>query len=59
MEQTHLGDESYEFPEVLCVFVRIDEKNLSNTIVVVPLLEKLFFVGCWVSLDEILELREV
>ena len=44
---------------MLGLFVRVDLENLTNTIVVVPLLKKLFLVSRWVSFDQVLKLRQV
>lgn len=41
------------------MFVRIDQKYLPDTVIVVPLLQELFLVGCWIPLDEVLQLRQV
>ena len=43
----------------MCLFVWVDLKNAADTVVMIPLLYKLFFVRYRVSLDEILELRKV
>lgn len=55
----HLGNESDKLPEVLCLLVRVNVKDLTDAVVVVPLLEELFLVCRRVSLDEILKLWEV
>lgn len=44
---------------MMCLFVWVDLKNAADTVVMIPLLYKLFFVRYRVSLDEILELRKV
>ncbi len=41
------------------MFSWTDQENLADAAVVVPLLEELFFVGCWVAFDEILKLWKV
>lgn len=44
---------------MLCILVRVNLKDLADAIIVIPLLQKLFFVGRWVTLDEVLQLREI
>jgi hypothetical protein len=41
------------------LFVRVDLEDLPNTIVVIPLLKKFFFISNWVSLYQILKLWQV
>ena len=40
-------------------FVRIDLKDLTNTVVVIPLLEKFFLVSSRVPFNQVLQLRQV
>lgn len=54
-----LSDECDELSELLSVFAWICLKNLANTVVMVPLLQKFFLVGSRVPLDEVLQLREI
>lgn len=56
---TRLGNERYKLSKVLSLFVGINLEYVANTVVVIPLLEKLFFVCRWISFDEVLELRKV
>ena len=56
---SHLRDENDELPKMRGMFVRIDLKYLARGVVMVPLLQKLFFVRDRVALDEILKLWEV
>jgi hypothetical protein len=44
---------------MLSLFIRIYLKYLSDAVIVVPLLQELLFVRCWVALDKILQLREI
>ena len=55
----YLSDESDKLPEVWCLFIRVCMKDLANTVIMVPLLEKFLLVCRWVSLDKILKLREI
>ena len=55
----YLRYERYEFPEMLGLFVGIEFENLQDAIVVVPLLEKLFFVCDGVTFYQILQLRQI
>jgi len=41
------------------LFLGVEMKNLTDGVVVIPLLEKLFPVGLRVPLYQILELREI
>jgi hypothetical protein len=41
------------------LFVWVYLEDLTNAIVVIPLLEKFFLVSIWVSLYEVLKLRQV
>jgi hypothetical protein len=41
------------------LFVRVDLKNLTNTVVVIPLLEKFFLVSSRVPFNKVLQLRQV
>ena len=41
------------------MFIRVCMKDLANTVIMVPLLEKFLLVCRWVSLNKILKLREV
>ena len=56
---TYLRDERDQFPKMLSILVRVDLEDLANAVVVIPLLEKLFFVGRWVTFNEVLQLREI
>lgn len=44
---------------MLSLFIGIYEEDLSNAVVVIPLLQEFFFVRRGITLDEILQLREV
>ena len=44
---------------MLCILVRIDLKYLAYAVIMVPLLQELFFVGRGIALDEVLQLRQV
>jgi hypothetical protein len=44
---------------MLGLFVWVNLEDLTNAIVVVPLLKKLFLVSSWVSLNEVLKLGQV
>ena len=44
---------------MLRILVRVNLEDLADAVVVIPLLEKLFFVGRWVTFDEVLQLREI
>jgi len=44
---------------VLGLFVWVDLEDLTNAIIVVPLLKKFFLISCWVSLNQVLKLRQV
>jgi hypothetical protein len=56
---THLRYEGYQFLIMLGLFIGIYFEDLANTVIMVPLLKELFFIRNRVSLDEILELREI
>jgi hypothetical protein len=55
----HLSYERNEFPEMLRLLVGIEFKNLQDAVVVVPLLEELFFVRNRVTFYQILQLRQI
>lgn len=44
---------------MMCLFVWIDGEYLTDAVVMVPLLKKLLLISSWVSLYEILQLRQV
>lgn len=44
---------------MVCFFLGVEMKNLTNGVVMVPLLEKLFPVRFRIPLYQILELREI
>jgi hypothetical protein len=44
---------------VLGLFVWVDLEDLTNAIIVVPLLKKFFLISCWVSFNQVLKLRQV
>ena len=54
-----LRNERDEFSKVVGVVVWADEKELSCAVVVVILLQKLFFVRRWIPLDQVLQLRQI
>ena len=41
------------------LFVGVEVKDLADTVIMVPLLQKFFLVGYRIALDEVLKLREV
>jgi hypothetical protein len=55
----NLGYEWYQLSKVVGLFVRIDLKDLTNTVVVIPLLEKFFLVSIRVPFNQVLQLRQV
>ena len=55
----HLRNERNQFPEMLSLFVRIIHEDLTNTVVVVPLLKKFLFVCNRIPFNQILKLGEV
>jgi hypothetical protein len=54
-----VGDECDELPEHLSVFFRVNIEYLPDAVVVIPLLEKLFLVGDWIALYEVLKLWKI
>ena len=56
---THLCDECHQLPKMLYLFIWIRLENFPDTVVMVPLLQKLFLVGWRISLDEVLQLRKI
>ena len=54
-----LRDKGDQLPKMRGLFLRMDLKYLTRRIVMVPLLQKFFFVRDRVSFDQILKLREV
>lgn len=50
----YLRDECNKFSEVMSLLVWIYFEDLTDAIIVVPLLQKFLFVGCGVPFDEIL-----
>lgn len=44
---------------MLCVLVRVNLEDLADAVIVIPLLQELLFVRGWVTLDEVLKLREI
>jgi hypothetical protein len=50
----NLRDKCHQLAIMLGLFIWIKFKNLANTVVVIPLLQKLLFVCHWVPLDQVL-----
>ena len=44
---------------MICLFLRVEMKNLTDSVVVIPLLDKFFPVSFRISLYQVLELREI
>lgn len=57
--QTSLRYESYKLSKMVCLFVRVDLEDLPDTVIVVPLLQKLLLVCDGVTLDKILQLGQI
>lgn len=49
-----LSDKSDEFSKVSRIFVWVDDEELSDAVVVVVLLQKLFLVPRWIAFDQVL-----
>jgi hypothetical protein len=56
---THLSNESENFPEPLALLVWLELKEPTHGLVVVELLEELLPIPSRITLDQVLELREV
>ena len=58
-ENQYLGNEGDELTKMVCLFLEVEMKNLTNGVVVIPLLKKLFLVRFRVPLYQVLKLREI
>ena len=58
-EKKYLGNEGDELTKMVRLFFGVEVKNLTNGVVVIPLLEKLLPVRFRVPLYQVLELREI
>jgi len=54
-----LGDEGDELTKVIRLLLGVEMKNLTNGIVVIPLLEKLLLVRFRIPLYQVLKLRKI
>jgi len=59
IELCNLGDEGEQLPKMRGLLVGVDLKYLTRGVVMIPLLQELFFVRNRVALDQILKLREI
>ena len=44
---------------MLGLFIWVNLEDLTNAVIVIPLLKKLFLVSSWVSLNQVLKLGQV
>ena len=58
-QKSYLRDKRDQLPEMAGLLVRADLENLARRVVVVPLLQELFFVRRGIAFDEVLQLRQV
>ena len=58
-ENQYLSDERDKFTKVVCLLLRVEMENLTNGIVMVPLLEKFFLVRFRVPFYQVLKLRKI
>jgi len=58
-ENQYLGNEGDELTKMIRLFLGVEMKNLTNGVVVIPLLEKLLPVSSGVPLYQVLKLREI
>ena len=58
-KEKYLGNKGDKLSEMVRLFVRIDAENLSNAIIMIPLLKKLLFVRDWIALDQVLKLGKI
>ena len=54
-----MGDEGDEFTKIVRLVLGVEMKNLTNGVVVIPLLEKLLPVRFRVPLYQVLKLRKI
>lgn len=57
--RARLSDKSQEFAEFLALVVRVEVEDFSERVVVRPLLEEFFAVGCRVAFYQVLKLRQI
>lgn len=49
--EIYLRDEGYQLPVVFSLLIGINFEYLANAVVMIPLLQKLFSVGDWITFD--------
>lgn len=56
---TYLGYKRDQFSEMLGLFIWVDLKDLTDAVIMIPLLNEFFLVSSWISLYQILKLGQI